>query len=322
MTNYQDYFYNLRELNALEEKELFPWFFENIFGYKEKEEEIWQSFYPLYKQLNPEARYRSRRSYGYCFSALAWRLFNRLSREEIYTLVDSSSFLLFLQGKDLWEKIVNYVDIKGTDEEYVVDFYSNLKNRFLHSKEIISIDNGIVLTMNNLLEKTNSLITREDSLALAEFFLEVEQKIKIRLNEIDNQELTPKDVLLSIKSLLEFFMGTDENSIYSLLYGINNPNELIFAAEKLIQPSSSTIEENPVEEVEETSSQFKEVDYKSIKISIENAYNKDENGDFVDLPGVLNKIMELANKYNDPKIKELYYFDENKNKFVWNEGLL
>jgi len=66
----------------------------------------------------------------------------------------------------------------------------------------------------------------------------------------------------------------------------------------------------------------KKVDYNLIKMDIEMNFDIDDNVNFIDLEGVLNRLEELKNKYNDNNILELYYFDEKQNKFIWNDKLL
>ena len=55
-----------------------------------------------------------------------------------------------------------------------------------------------------------------------------------------------------------------------------------------------------------------------VKSQIESQFKKDADGNFIDIEGVMAKLNELAEKYNDPKIAEMYYFDEKENKFKWN----
>ena len=54
-----------------------------------------------------------------------------------------------------------------------------------------------------------------------------------------------------------------------------------------------------------------------IKKQIDTQFIKDMAGNYEDIAGVLEKLSELAQKYNDPNIAELLYFDEKQEKFIW-----
>lgn len=67
---------------------------------------------------------------------------------------------------------------------------------------------------------------------------------------------------------------------------------------------------------------LKKVDQISVEIikkDVDSKFIKGENGDFEDITGVLNSLRDYSKMYNDPKIAELYYFDETQGKFVWKE---
>ena len=55
-----------------------------------------------------------------------------------------------------------------------------------------------------------------------------------------------------------------------------------------------------------------------IKSKILQFFPKDESGEIIDTEGVFEVLEKTANKYNDEKIKELYYYDEATGKFEWS----
>ncbi|MCB9798911.1 hypothetical protein H6758_04260 [Candidatus Nomurabacteria bacterium] len=78
----------------------------------------------------------------------------------------------------------------------------------------------------------------------------------------------------------------------------------------------------PRERPSEVSSQKVAVDYHAIKDMIEERFMKDEDGQIANMHGVLALLEAMAQQYEDDKIREIYYFDENEGRFVWNEALL
>ena len=74
-------------------------------------------------------------------------------------------------------------------------------------------------------------------------------------------------------------------------------------------------------EVKETSARGGSVNvgkvmtHEQIKEMIESRFNKNENGEFTNAEGVFTLLGALAAEYDDPKILELYYYDEKEGKF-------
>lgn len=361
MKNYQEYFYNLIKLNNQEKKELYLWLDKNIIGHREREEEIWEKFYPIFKNLSYAERYNFRDSYGYCFSVLASRLFNGFLKNEVHNIFSYTSFLFFLDNIDVWRKIIDYINIKAVDEDETVLLYNNFKKEFFNSKEIIYIENNQLFTVSDLIDSINIFIERDDNLGMAEFFSKLEKKINIRLEELNIKDNNAQNVLSMFKSLVEFFSGTNENNIYNLLYSINNPRQFEVFLDKKFKTNSSTFNTNIIENkikedlsvkkledkpvvisekkendlniktvekdkanlIKETKKdESKKVDYNLIRMDIEMNFDIDDEANFIDLEGVLNKLEELKNKYSDDNILELYYFDEKENRFIWNDKLL
>ncbi len=54
-----------------------------------------------------------------------------------------------------------------------------------------------------------------------------------------------------------------------------------------------------------------------IKSQIESEFKQDLDGNFEDIEGVMRKLEEFAEMYNDPKISDMIYFDEEDDKFKW-----
>lgn len=55
-----------------------------------------------------------------------------------------------------------------------------------------------------------------------------------------------------------------------------------------------------------------------IRAKIDAAFEADKDGQYADLDHVLSALEKAAEKYHEPKIAELYYFDEASGKFKWS----
>lgn len=306
MKDYQEYFYNLKKLNDLEKMELCLWFEQNIVGYREKEEEIWKVFYPAYQILSPEERYDFRDSYSYCFSVLAWRLINNLKTEELFDVIASVSFLGLLDGEDIWKKIVKYIDIKALGEEDTKRIYSNIKREILNSKEIIYVENEKYFTVSDLVNKINLFYQTDDNLSLAELFSKLENKIKIRLEEINIKDNEPTKILSLFKSLIEFFSGVDENNIYNLLFSINNPRQFEVYLNKNLETKNNYLEKTEEKVI---------VAEKKPEIVIQEK-NIANLANSVPVKEIFENEVEFTMKKNDKKIEEKKVLKKVVNKKV------
>lgn len=57
----------------------------------------------------------------------------------------------------------------------------------------------------------------------------------------------------------------------------------------------------------------------NIQKIIDAQFEKDKNGQYVDIAGVLAMLATLAERYGDESIRDWYYFDETTGKFHWQE---
>ncbi|MDD2656083.1 MAG: hypothetical protein PHQ18_00720 [Patescibacteria group bacterium] len=62
--------------------------------------------------------------------------------------------------------------------------------------------------------------------------------------------------------------------------------------------------------------------YANIKLDLEQQFSYDEAGELQPIEEVLAKLSQLAEENNDEKIEELYMFDEDAGKFIWDDDLL
>ena len=58
--------------------------------------------------------------------------------------------------------------------------------------------------------------------------------------------------------------------------------------------------------------------YQDIKKDIEQKFKTNASGEFIDLDKVFLELKNKAEEYNDPKILEIYYWDEKEGKFKWS----
>ncbi len=62
--------------------------------------------------------------------------------------------------------------------------------------------------------------------------------------------------------------------------------------------------------------------YQQIKAEIEDLYEVDDAGNFVDLKRVLRRLARMAERYHDHNIMALYYYNQKEGSFQWNQLML
>ena len=74
----------------------------------------------------------------------------------------------------------------------------------------------------------------------------------------------------------------------------------------------------PVASFPSANEALKQPTRKEIKQQVESEFSKDTEGNFVEMEQVMTRLAELSEKYNDPEIADILYFDEQSGSFKWN----
>lgn len=72
----------------------------------------------------------------------------------------------------------------------------------------------------------------------------------------------------------------------------------------------------------ETNTNANGVDYGAIKKEIETQFPKNKDGEYEDIDGIMTALNKKSEELGNEKITELFLWDENKEKFIWNDELL
>lgn len=297
--------------------------FNDYLSYQEKREKLWGMLYPQMKALSFDELFFYRTSYTKWFSQLAWRLFRQLSHEEMFDILKKVSGIGFIQGEDVWMHMIDYLNIRSIDEENMQIMYERMKNAFMTSREILYKDekNGADYRILDFVRDMNTVDSRSDSLMGAELFTKINKNIKKRKEE-EGYITELEDIIAYMKSMVNFFVGVEKENIYTMIESIFYPQKYENLEQQNISREQNTStdmafkELKPVGELQKVS-----VDFKKIKKELEDTYGYDQDGNLNSIGAVMQKLLELSQKYEDTKIEELYYFDEAMGKFVWNEDL-
>jgi hypothetical protein len=304
----------------------------------------------LFKLQNNIFLFDHRYDYTRWWTVLSWKKMNSLSEEEIINLFSKQIPEAILFGIDVWQDLMWYFNkFIFTDVEKILSMYGKIKKTLWNSKSIIGKNSkGEFLYLSDVIKEIeyNEKI-KKDNLEIAEFYLKIENAFFSKNKKIFNEHyvfLDKNEVVSNLVDIINFFIGIDERSIFYIVDIFANEQIInkeeqkkieknINVEKQILEVAISEKKENDlnVKIVEKDKANLKKeikkdepkkIDYNLIRMDIEMNFDIDDEANFIDLEGVLNKLEELKNKYSDDKILELYYFDEKENRFIWNDKLL
>jgi len=280
-----------------------------------------------------------------------------LSKEEFVELAIKKQIAeaLFLNF-DVFLKIIWFFYYKCVRIDDYRALFIQTKDALLQSGAIIGYWEEKKYTISDVVKEMKLIRSKgRDSIEMAQFIEKIRKIINLDNDEFAAEFFMAEasDFYSGLFDLLEFFLETEpeEMAIKVLNYtrpDIENAEEYIAdisAFEKNLPPMEppeipnsililsedlrkNNIDNTPVKSapVSKISSapavlsrqELVKPSYSEIYQKIDAVFEKDEEGNYDDLDSVMMALEKAAKKYNDPKIAELYYFDEQTGKFKWN----
>lgn len=289
------------------------------------------------------------------YTILSWQDLIRIERDVFEKIVVGRQVpMALILGFSVWDKIMSYLSVKGLDAEDRQNLYVRIRAAFLNSEAVVGYGKGgAEIKIVDLIKELTLINSRgRDSMVMAGFY----EKIKGLLFPSDDNWLKEmvdvdyKEAVMKMVDLMDFFTSVEPEELEGVvdlylhpeLYpsaGTEAPTAtakpILFtppapstAGPKAVEPKVEPAKKiEPVKKAEPKAEPIKPAppavkkeitpSYADIKKEVNAAFKKDQDGEFADLDGVLNRLADLAKKYNDNKIAELYYFDEKENKFKW-----
>jgi len=302
------------------------------------EEENFVMLEKLVQGMSHEELYKYRNSYTYWYAIYGWDLVNSLSLPQFAFLVSHSSGVGLLLGEDVWRRIVSYLHLRSIDEVDMQEKYQQIRAGFLSSEEIIYHDEKTqkFYTIKDFVADIQRFDRVDEDVESAEFFSHLEMMINRRISE-GNFSASGFDVVSLLRELANFFVGIDREHIWYVVDPYFYPQQYeqlqTTAGEGTSRSTPNTsfeiiqnVETPDVrQQIMDTSADEDAMDitsksYSDIRTQLSAQYaslDADEQTE-----KIIHALHELAEQYNDPRILDLYYFDESSGNFVWNDELL
>lgn len=326
---YNEYFNRIQSLSDSQIREVTLWVASSI--EIETEEEIFSKLNILLSDKTSNELFQFRNSYTRWLAMCGWDLFYSLTPEEMLNIVSKYTIIGLLGEENVWKKIITYLHNRFLDQESMEENYATLRESFLHSQEVLYIeDSDVPYTLSRFITESNLPNVINDSLSESEFLSRFQEKIRQRIHD-EGYETDAFQVTGRIRDLINFFTGIKPNRIWYIVDPYFYPQqytedaiasrsknrisaeESLGEEENFLSSVSSNVKENT--QLQEGFVSYRDIS-KKIKDSVQSLAvdEKDEQ--------IIMQLGELSEQYKDEKIRDLYYYDEQSGTFVWNDELL
>lgn len=287
---------------------------------------LWSMLDDYFTGLSPEEDYKFRLSSFRWYTILTWKRFNILDETKVLEVVSRQVLTALSQNIDVVEGLLWYLRLHALINEDMQILYSKIKKSFLESNAILGVWKNEKINIAGIIRELTLIKKRGgDALEMAEFVNKIRDLI-FPEGVLPFAQVDPEVGVRRFLELVEFFEETDSSQVWSAV-------EALFAEigrQPIVKLEASVVEqglESSVEKVVEPTVPVAFVDGlkkepptpQQIKSQIESEFKKDPEGNFENIEGVMRKLEEFAEMYNDPKIADMIYYDEEDDKFKWKE---
>ena len=286
----------------------------------------------LWKELRDFFTYNTTDDYRFTywrwFVELTWYRFNTLSKEDLEGVMASQIPSALLQNYNVQDEILRYLGLRSIDEQEAQSLYVKMQKAFLESGALVGLWKGMELKVVDLAKEIDQISKQNDSLEEAEFESKLKQ-IMFPNDPLANKYVTagPDEAVRRFIDLVNFFQTFTQENIWYIVDSFLNPEKYQNAprGEALpkvaptpkAEPKIETPKKEEVKLVVPPEIRSKPT-LQEIKSQMESQFKKDAEGNFEEVETVLAMLSTLSEKYEEPKIADMLYFDEKESKFKWN----
>lgn len=289
------------------------------------------SFLVKYAQTTAEDDYFLRYGDFKFFTELFWTDLLWLEKVDFIDIAVKRQIVeAILLNFDVKQKICWFIHSKCfTSDDYRVLFLQT-RDAFLESSAFIGFsDEGEPYSIKEAIAEIKLINSRgKDSMEVAQFMQKVKKVLALEGDEYATHffPCQSEDFLRELFALCEFFLYTKAEDAEEVVEIFLFPErakeirELIKARKEIPAPKIIAMPEDTNNSAKNVGSNPTPIkpSYAEIRAKVDAVFPKDKAGVYDDLDGVLMALDKAAQKYNDPKIASLYYFDENEGSFKWN----
>ncbi|NCO04561.1 MAG: hypothetical protein GW939_00255 [Candidatus Magasanikbacteria bacterium] len=307
-------------------------FDKEIYLHADVREGIWKALHEQCKGMTPQEQYTYRHTYYGWYVALTWRMLRSVSLEDFLTYVIPFQIpVAYLRDLDVMDQMMWYFSFQAFGIEEIQALYGEIQELVKNSSAIVGKWQGKegMMTLKDVFEKVSFYdnSSNTDSLARAQFFTDFEKSFfdGVDVNNEKHPVITD-DIVDNFFSFVRFILDIDVDNIWYMVEQHNDPFKYALLkqakqqASSPIKESSVSLDSPPVdtaEAVPDIADPPSSIDFSKIKERVIT-----ELWDSATDTQILTKLAELSETQADQRIRDLYYYDEEQEKFVWNDQLL
>ncbi|MFA5062308.1 MAG: hypothetical protein WC526_04135 [Patescibacteria group bacterium] len=265
-------------------------------------QETWQSLDAFFRNSSSLDDEKFRWTYFRIYTELTWKMFGSQDRDFLVNVAVARQIPMALAlDFDVLEQLMQYFEMKTLEKSDMQSLCLKMKPVFLESQAKVGDWQGKKVIISDLIKEMNNVNRSADTLMQADF----ENKLK-QIIYPQNDPVIAKYFLADPNVMMERFMEL------AIFFSTVDEDNIVNAVDNYLHQDMVEATEAPPQPKVENKKSLSE-----IKSQISSEFKKNPQGEFTNIEGVLNRLNELSEKYKDPKIAELYYFDEKDGKFKW-----
>ncbi len=252
-------------------------------------------------------------SYWDWYVRSTWKLYLTLSADDLVFHIKTQLATAFRLSIPIEQLLFHYLFRIVIEDQPIQSLFSNIQTAMLQNSFPINPLSAKTMTYMELSKKVLAVPVDETaSLQLASLYGEIEMQLYGT-----NKTLSPQEKADNTRAFIDFvrFLTDKESDILKVIdtyvYEILRDKEEEEEIDEVIPQVQAVVNKSEIPPAEEI------LTLDSIKQMVDNQFEKDEVGQYKDIEGVFGLLEQLAEEYNDEKIKELLYFDEQSGGFVW-----
>ncbi len=331
---------NPNEIQVLQQE------FVSIFISREKQDELFDMLHPVVSRFSIEEDFLYRNTYARWYVELFWRRLRIFSLEQIIQIgVARHVPLAIALGFDVWQELAVFLATQTNGIDDLEDVFTTMQEAFLMSSAILGQEGGEKIAVKNLAKDFKIFSTSPDrTLKFAEFIPRIENLLYTSSGLCAQKNYFSTDqewVSDKLAELISFYTEIEKNKIFYIVNqytsgsSYSQPSILSgsFAKEKNFKKEDislpQTIKEKNIPVTASQNSKHDELQvfqkpvvaqpsYQDIKKMVDAVFPQSSEPDFKGIVAMLNTLSE---KYDDEKIRDLYFYNEQVGKFQWSDSL-
>lgn len=277
-------------------------------------------------QVDAKTQFEDLASYQRWYTFLVWPKLGGYKSDECIKIFSNHFHVALLLGNDVWLDLLMFLTSPVYDLVERVELYEKIRQLLKNSKVIVARMGNKDYIFSDILEICKDRIKNEGDTEGLKILLKPVIFCP-EIEKLDKYYVFDRDkILQNYIKFIKNILTVEKEGILKELDRQFHPEfaEMlktvdeyrILLEEKNTKKETEKSKTNKIMEKTETKI-MNTPTYAEIKDKILQFFPKDEAGDILDTEGVFEVLEKTADKYSDPKIKELYYYNEATGKFEW-----